>query len=159
MKITSILFALAALVISQGAFAQSKGKLGPAGCGLGYMIFGGKEMQILAATTNGTSGNQTFGITTGTLDCATGSDMAMLNYIQNNKVALEKDIARGNGDTVGALAQMTGCADAAQFGSALKGHYQDIFPAADRSAADITMSIKKVIGTNPDLKTTCAPLS
>jgi len=42
------------------------------GCGLGSVIFKGQDallFQILAVTTNGTSGNQTFGITTGTLNC------------------------------------------------------------------------------------------
>ena len=160
MKMTNILMAIFTVVAASSAFAQSKGKIGPAGCGLGYMVFGGKEMQILAATTNGISGNQTFGITTGTLDCGTGAkDMAMLNYIQNNKQSLEKDIARGSGESLGGLAQITGCTDEAGLGSALKGEYQSIFPTAEPSAADITVSIKNVIGTSPALKSTCSPLS
>ena len=42
------------------------------GCGLGSMVFAGQEgkvFKVLGATTNGTSGNQTFGITFGTLGC------------------------------------------------------------------------------------------
>ena len=42
------------------------------GCGLGTMLFDGQQgiaPQVLAVTTNGTSGNQTFGITSGTLGC------------------------------------------------------------------------------------------
>ena len=42
------------------------------GCGLGSMLFAGQQgkgVKILGATTNGTSGNQTFGITFGTLGC------------------------------------------------------------------------------------------
>ena len=42
------------------------------GCGLGTMIWAGQSGPIFksfAVTTNGTSGNQTFGITTGTLGC------------------------------------------------------------------------------------------
>ena len=47
---------------------------GPAGCGLGSMIFEPDSgfTQVFAATTNGTSGNQTFGITSGTSNCASG---------------------------------------------------------------------------------------
>ena len=40
------------------------------GCGLGSMIMAGQSgpiFKVLGATTNGTFGNQTFGITTGTL--------------------------------------------------------------------------------------------
>jgi hypothetical protein len=43
--------------------AFAKGNHTMAGCGLGYVLFGNSDnsrlMQILAATTNGTSGNQT----------------------------------------------------------------------------------------------------
>ena len=42
------------------------------GCGLGSEIISDKNsvlMQIVAVTTNGTSGNQTFGITSGTSGC------------------------------------------------------------------------------------------
>ncbi len=42
------------------------------GCGLGTMVFDGQQgkvYKVLGATTNGTSGNQTFGITFGTLGC------------------------------------------------------------------------------------------
>ena len=44
---------------------------GPAGCGLGSIVMGSKPgfMQVFAASTNGCSGSQTFGITTGTSNC------------------------------------------------------------------------------------------
>ncbi len=43
------------------------------GCGVGTIIWNGQSgvaPQVLAATTNGTLGNQTFGVSTGTLGCA-----------------------------------------------------------------------------------------
>ena len=43
-----------------------------AGCGVGTMIMEGKSgavFHVLAATTNGSLGNQTFGMTSGTLGC------------------------------------------------------------------------------------------
>ena len=43
------------------------------GCGLGTQLWAGNEglvPKVLGATTNGTFGNQTFGITTGTLGCS-----------------------------------------------------------------------------------------
>lgn len=168
MKFTSRLFSVLLVVLTVLAATNSfaaakrggdKGKIGPAGCGLGYMVLGGKDMPIVAATLNGT-GVQTFGITTGTSDCDQGGrDMAILNYIQNNKIALEKDIARGQGESIVALAQVTGCANESQLSSALKGHYSEIFPAAELPAVQITDSIKHVIHNNPALASTCAPLS
>ncbi len=58
--------ALGALALSAHAAPY-----GEAGCGLGSMIFGDSPgfVQVLAATTNGCSGSQTFGITTGTSNC------------------------------------------------------------------------------------------
>ena len=52
----------------KGSESGGAAKYGPAGCGLGSMIFDPDSgfTQIFAATTNGTSGNQTFGISTGT---------------------------------------------------------------------------------------------
>src|SRR6266545_2071443 len=46
---------------------------GLAGCGLGSMLIGSKPgiVQIFAATTNGSFGTQTFGITSGTSNCGT----------------------------------------------------------------------------------------
>ena len=58
------------LGLAAPAVVSAAGNHTMAGCGLGYVLFGhgdnSKIMQILAATTNGTSGNQTFGMTTGT---------------------------------------------------------------------------------------------
>lgn len=42
---------------------------GMAGCGLGSMVVGKNGGQVTAGTTNGSSSNQYFGITTGTLNC------------------------------------------------------------------------------------------
>ncbi|MGZ7153809.1 DUF3015 family protein, partial [Streptococcus pyogenes] len=53
--------------------ASSVTLAGPAGCGLGstYVFPDANQwwQHVLAATTNGTSGNQTFGMTSGTLGC------------------------------------------------------------------------------------------
>src|SRR5688572_24022634 len=61
---------MAVIALGVPGLAMAKGGTHPmAGCGLGYVLFGHNDntpiMQVLAATTNGTSGNQTFGMTTG----------------------------------------------------------------------------------------------
>jgi hypothetical protein len=156
MKFANILLAAFALVVSSQAFAKT-GKIGPAGCGLGNMVFGHKDMQVLAATTNGSTYNQLFGITTGTLDCGPGVfGSAMYNYVESNKVALEKDISRGQGEAVVALAEVSGCKNQSALGAALQGRYEEIFPKADVSALQVTETIQKVIRENPAV---CAPLS
>jgi len=57
------------LAASSSAFAEAPG--GP-GCGWGNMLFEGESgpVHFLATTTNGTSGNKTFGMTSGTNGCS-----------------------------------------------------------------------------------------
>lgn len=60
---------VAAVTIATTAFAVVNSQTG---CGLGAMIIKDDSTAVLLAlqaTTNGTSGNQTFGITSGTLGC------------------------------------------------------------------------------------------
>ena len=52
--------------------AMAAGENNVGSCGWGSKVFDGQSgiaPQVLAATTNGTSGNQTFAITTGTSGC------------------------------------------------------------------------------------------
>lgn len=102
--------------------------VGPAGCGLGWQLFGGKDSQILAATTNGSSGTQTFGITTGTSGCVDGDGMAKLDaFIESNKVALETDAARGEGETLRSVALILKCLNPTEMSQALKDNHSRIF--------------------------------
>src|SRR5256885_13892242 len=84
--------------------AHGKSTYGLAGCGLGSMIFGDQKgmIQVLAATTNGTVGSQTFGITSGTSNCGEAgfSSSATRTFIEGNREALAKDAARGSGETI-----------------------------------------------------------
>src|SRR5258708_2095831 len=96
------------------AAAPAKGghTYGAAGCGLGSMIISsGGIVQIFAATTNGTSANQTFGITSGTSNCddseASASNTRV--FVEANRVALAKDISRGSGEPIAGLASISHC--------------------------------------------------
>src|SRR5258708_8959462 len=101
------------------AAAPAKGghKYGAAGCGLGSMIISsGGIVQIFAATTNGTSANQTFAITSGTSNCddSDGGEDSARVFVQTNRIALAKDISRGNGETIDDLPAIAGCTDSTQ---------------------------------------------
>jgi len=120
-------------------------EIGPAGCGLGNVLMGA-ESQILASTTNGTSGNQTFGITSGTSNCVDGQRMAQLNnFVESNKVALTKEAARGEGETLTGMTQVIGCKT--EFTSAVKSHYKQIF-STDNSQ-EISAKLLQVAENNP----------
>lgn len=90
-------------LLSTSIFAKSHG---PAGCGLGELLFRDQEgllFNVLAATLNGT-GMQTFAMSTGTLGCedALTGKVSAVSFIEANQVALENDIARGEGETLAA---------------------------------------------------------
>src|SRR3954462_1178513 len=124
------LFALAA-VLALGAVAQAGSNHLDAGCGLGSMLF--KEdkpvHQILAATTNGSFGNQTFGITTGTLGCSSGGLIKASKehevFTATNFRALEKELAAGSGQYTASLAALSGC-KAEPFSAFAKARYEKI---------------------------------
>ena len=117
-----------ALMFSGSLFAEA---IGPAGCGLGNMVIGGSENQIFAATLNGT-GVQTFGITSGTSNCVDGSGMARLeSFVDGNRVALETEAARGEGETLESLAQILKCTSTEKMSRTLKSSHSDIFSGSN----------------------------
>jgi hypothetical protein len=145
MKISKILLA-AVSVMMVGGVAQAQ-KLGTAGCGLGNMVFGAEPglIQVVAATLNGT-GVQTFGITTGTSNCDEGGNSAqIMNFIDNNKIALSKDAARGEGETISGLAKLVNCKDSQSLGLSMKSNYESIFPSQEVSPAKITIEVQRLL--------------
>lgn len=122
------------------AFANQVGT-----CGWGSKVFEGKSgmgPQVMAATTNGTSGNQTFGITFGTSGCTqdgvVSSSWKTAMYIDGNKVALARDAAAGQGESLDALATLMGvkAADKAHFNATVKAQFTTVF-ANDTVAANL----------------------
>lgn len=133
---------------------------GMAGCGLGSMLMGKDGGQIFAATTNGTFGNQTFGISTGTLNCTSDAKMAMADrmdkFIVANRAAITSDIARGNGETITSLTQMMGCkANPEQVGSVLQKNFQSIFSSENKVINRITDSIIQSVSDDETLSASC----
>lgn len=130
-------------------------KYGTAGCGLGSVLFGNKPglVQVLAATTNGTFGTQTFGITTGTSNCeeTRASLTATRTFIQANREAVSKDIARGSGETISSLSTLAGCSNAGAVGAALQSNFSSIFPNAQVSDVSVSDSVVSALQAHPEL--------
>lgn len=136
----------ASALISTSAFAAN---YQAQGCGLGSTIWtDGSNLahQVLGAITNGLSGNNTFGMTSGTSNCQIdGASFAQTVFIEANKVALANDIARGHGDTLASLTKMYGCENAETVAPLLQSNYKQIFSNDDVSAQDIDQSISGLI--------------
>jgi hypothetical protein len=134
-------------------------KYGSAGCGLGSIIFGPGTgfVQVLAATTNGSSYTQTFGISSGTSNCdASAPETSAKNFVETNRVALSKDISRGKGQTLTSLSELAGCADSKAVGAKLRKNFKVIFPSA--KATDEAVSATVVDFLKSDETLSCSNL-
>jgi hypothetical protein len=135
------------LVLVTSSLASANSNLGAAGCGLGSMVFKEKDnfSQILASTTNGSFGTQTFGISSGTSNCTT-SGKGPIAFIETNKSSLKNDMAKGYGETVNSLAEIYGCKSSQQLGKTLQSNYKKVFSTED--ATIINKNINTVIEQN-----------
>jgi hypothetical protein len=126
---------------------------GAAGCGLGSMLFGNEqsEVQIFAATTNGTSANQLFGITSGTLNCEkqpkSFANRRANEFVAANMDRLAKDIAAGNGEALDTLAELIGITaeQRSVIYAKLQSNFSDIFTSEQVVAADVIDSIVTIV--------------
>jgi hypothetical protein len=124
------------------------------GCGLGTLIMKGNEgllFQVLAVTTNGTCGNQTFGITSGTLDCEKparfASNERLNTYVADNMDNLAKDIARGQGEYLNTLAVLMEVPEDARtdFYLKLQNNFSQIYPSSNVSSVEVVNNIEALL--------------
>lgn len=147
----------AGLLIASGQVVADDS--GP-GCGWGAMVFEGKDgtaSHVLAATTNGTSGNQTFGMTTGTAGCDTSKsiDVAQLNqFMDSNIDKIAYDMSRGNGEALESLASLMGISDRDKttFFNATKANFARIFTDAETNRAEVLDSLFAVMSEDSNLE-------
>jgi hypothetical protein len=107
--------------------------------------------QVLAVTTNGSLGNQTFGITSGTLGCTKNglvkspSEVRML--VVSSLDNLARDVARGEGETLKSLATAMKVEDSDQGAmfTALQGNFTRIFSSENVTADEVIVSINAVM--------------
>ncbi len=136
--------ALAAVALSTSAMA---GVNSQTGCGLGAVIIKDNSsavMLALQATTNGTSGNQTFGITSGTLGCK--KTKLVMNeraeeFVASNMDILAKEIAIGHGESIDTLAELLNVTDTATFSASLQSNYNSIYTSQKVEMNDVLDNI------------------
>jgi hypothetical protein len=144
----------AAEEVKEGA-EEVKEEVKEATTSLGSLLFEPSTgfTQVLAATTNGTSGNQTFGITSGTSNCDSGpgSSASAKAFVQTNRSAMAKDIARGKGETISNLSALAGCRDSVAVGSKLQREFKTIFPSAGVTDAQVSDKVVSVLKSEQSL--------
>ncbi len=151
------MFTRLALIASFGLFSQLA-SANDTGCGLGSMVIkdNTKLMQILAATSNGLAGNQTFAISTGTSNCKAQNfvmtEKAVQYFAEVNKDDLSREMAKGQGEKLQTLAALYGCetpASRAQFAKAAQAAYSRILPTQNTAVSEMVKNLngeKSVVG-------------
>lgn len=154
-KLLAVAALAATLPLSQFAMADDD-----IGCGLGTMIFdgqSGKVFKVLGATTNGSSGNQTFGITFGTLGCdGTGtidSAQKLAMFIDGNMDNLARDMAKGDGETLSTLSEVWGIqeADKASFNTFAKQNFASVFSSENVTSNEVLNNLNSLISQDSEL--------
>ncbi len=136
--------AVAVLALSTSVMANVNNQTG---CGLGSMIIKDDStavMLALQATTNSTFGNQTFGITSGTLGCEKTKfvmNEQAQEFVASNMDQLAKEIAMGHGETIDTLAELLKIEDKATFSASLQENYNSIYTSKDAKMADVLDNI------------------
>jgi hypothetical protein len=143
--ISTVLFLMASGIAFADATREN------CGCGLGTMLFDGADglaQQVLAATTNGSFGTQTFGISSGTLDCNLPlkyvSNEKLNRFVADNMDNLAKDVAMGQGEYVDTLAEIMDVPGSEKIGFSqmLQDNFSNIFTDGSVSHVDVIENIE-----------------
>ena len=140
-----ILSIVAALGLASSLYANSN-----TGCGLGSIVIKNQNttvLQVLAATTNGTTGSQTFGITSGTSNCDKPNNFVsnekLHKFVNDNMDELAMDISAGQGETLNTLASLMNVENSSAFKSNLQANFSEIYSNDNVTSAQVIDAIAK----------------
>ncbi len=131
------------------------------GCGLGKLAWSDYRNQkniapqVMMATTNGTFGSQTFGISSGTSGCTNdGTIMAeeKVNvFAAANYDSLSQEMAQGGGEHLASLAELMGIRDEnrAEFYALAQVQYASLVQSGDRTPAAMLKVLHSGMETHP----------
>ena len=155
--VLAVVVASLVLVVSGSAFAFEPKPYGAGGCGLGGMVIGDEPgpIQLVATFLNGLCGNQTFGITSGTLGCEEprttthkkrANNELMKEFVVANMDNLAKDIAQGKGETLDTFSEImeVPVSDRLALYKKLQANFSFIFPSENVVLADVVDNIALV---------------
>jgi hypothetical protein len=127
-------------------------------CGWGNMLMDGQSglgAHIIASITNGSTGNATFGMTTGTNGCSANGTLTYGGKSLVGAVMDEfgEDVARGDGEALTAVAVSMGISESDRplFKSVMHQNFTTLFPSQDVTADQVTSSIVEIMRANEQL--------
>ncbi|CAM3421455.1 DUF3015 family protein [Arcobacter aquimarinus] len=120
------------------------------GCGLGSIVIKDQStvfLQVIAATTNGTSGSQTLGITSGTSNCDKPTNFVsndkLNQFVGENMDELAMDISSGKGETLNTVAKLMNVENTQEFSAKLQANFSEIYTSENVTSAQVIDSIAK----------------
>jgi len=135
----------AATLISTSAFAGGNSNTG---CGLGSMAIKNQDtlvLQLAGTFLNGISGNQTFGITSGSLGCSKPTKIVMNDqaqkFVADNMDSIAIEVAAGEGENLDTLLSLIEVEDKAVAALTLKANFSTIYSSADVTSAQVVDGI------------------
>jgi hypothetical protein len=141
---------------------------GAAGCGWGGKEIGKKNdimAQLGATLLNGSSGNSTFAMTSGTSGCSKAmglvtADSEQSLFVENNYNGLVKEMAAGEGESLSTLGGLLGCSadQNRSFASFTKQNYNSIFVSEQTTPSEMLASLKKGMSGDPALSASCSKI-
>lgn len=139
-----IIVLLAVLGLSISIYANDN-----TGCGLGSIIMRDQSttaLQIMAVSSNVT-GSQTFGITTGTSNCAKPNNFVsnekLFRFVSENMDELALDISSGKGETLSTVAKLMNVENTLEFSAKLQANFSTIYTNENVTSATVIDSIAK----------------
>ena len=144
-----------------GAGAAGNPDNGP-GCGLGklaWMDYGSQKQiapQVMMATTNGTFGSQTFGISSGTSGCSNDGVIMKnkhINMASRSFESLAQEMAQGRGEHLASLASLLGVPEEAQpeFFALVQEKYTVLVGPDDTTAVTMLQALQAAMAQRPAL--------
>jgi hypothetical protein len=101
--------------------------------------------QVVAVTINGISGNQTFGITSGSVGCSKPAKLALNDqaqkFVADNMDALAIDVAAGEGENLDTFLSLVKVEDKAVASAKLKQDFAKIYSSSDVTSAQVIDNI------------------
>lgn len=146
-----------AMLVSTSVLADAPGSQS---CGWGNMLFEGQSgtpTHVLAATTNTSTGNNTFGMSFGTNGCTTtgtlsygGKEMIDVSMIMDE---FSEDVARGDGEALTAVAVSLGVKeeDRDLFKSTLHTNFDTLFPSENATTEHVVTSMFSLMKSDETL--------
>jgi hypothetical protein len=158
-----LLLSVAVLFGMQAGLAMAANPDTGPGCGLGKLAWSDYKNQksigpqVLMATTNGTFGTTTFGISSGTSGCTSDgkvwADQKTTMFAQLNFENLSQEMAQGQGEHLASLATLMGvpAEHQAAFFAMTQERYTSLVKTGEASPVAMVKAINDAIATHPVL--------